>query len=270
MSAHYECRGDTFLYYNPMRFKTLLATITFAFLSITTAKADLSCPTTPDKQEHRAIELADSLSPLISFHPWTPLLLPEPHPSSIRLSETDFIEAAAQLGVEVATIKAVVLVEAGHSEKGFDEPGMPIINFDLSLFKKFSRAKGIKLSKFQKSHPAVFAPLNRKKYGGIQQAQYARLNSAMEIDSVIAYEATFWGMFQIGGFNWKKCGCSSVDEYVRLMSRSEHDQLELFVRFILSRKLEGYLQAKNWAGFALRYNGKQYAKRGYPQRLARA
>lgn len=251
----------------PRRASTTI--ITIALLSYPTANARSQQPG-QTLHEHEAIELADSLSPLISFHPWTPLLIPERHPSLTRLTEDDFIKAANELGVEVATIKAVVQIEAGPSGKGFSEEGVPIINFDFSLFQKFAKRRGIRLSKFKKSNPVVFAPLNRRKYGSTQKAQFARLNSGMEIDSVVALEATFWGMFQIGGFNWKKCGCSSVDEFVELMSTSERDQLELFVRYIISRDLGGYLQAKNWAGFAMRYNGKSYAKRGYHKRLARA
>ena len=217
-----------------------------------------------------SIAVLDSLSPLISFHPWTPLLVPKPHPSLVRLSENDFIQAARELGVEVATIKAVVHIEAGPTGKGFHDEGIPIINFDFTLFKKFSRQRGIKLSSYKKSHPIVFASLNIKKYGSVQQAQYARLNCAPDNDSGTALEATFWGMFQIGGFNWKRCGCLSVNDFVEKMSTSEHEQLELFVRYIISRNLERYLQAKNWAGFALQYNGKNYARHSYHTRLAKA
>lgn len=244
-------------------------TVIITLLSYTTAKAR-SPQSGQAVHVHEAIELADSLSPLISFHSWTPLLIPERHPSLTRLTEDDFKQAAKELGVEVATIKAVVQIEAGPSGNGFSEEGVPLINFDFSLFKTFTKRKGIKLSKFKKSNPTVFAPLNRRKYGSTQKAQLARLDSGMKIDSVAAIEATFWGMFQIGGFNWEKCGCASVDEFVELMSTSEHDQLELFVHYIISRNLEGYLQTKNWAGFAMRYNGKSYAKRGYHKRLARA
>ncbi|WP_289641173.1 N-acetylmuramidase domain-containing protein, partial [uncultured Muribaculum sp.] len=80
----------------------------------------------------------------------------------------------------------------------------------------------------------------------------------------------FWGMFQIGGFNWKKCGAESPVDFARRMSTSEKEQLELFVNFLKSNNLAKYLKAKNWAGFALRYNGPSYAKRGYHTRLAKA
>lgn len=253
-----------------MKQKLFIISVIFILLWTSPAKADRLRPDDRHGPQHKSIEIADSLSPLISFHSWTPLLVPKPHPSLTRLSEDDYQHAADRLGVEVAVIKAVIEVEAGPAAKGFSEEGMPIINFDMTLFKKFTRSAGIKLSRYRKSNPEVFSALKVRKYGTIQKAQWARLRSAVEIDSVTAYRSTFWGMFQIGGFNWAKCGCASVDEFVDKMSTSESEQLELFVNYIVSRELDGFLKAKNWAGFAMRYNGKQYAKRGYNKKLARA
>ena len=81
---------------------------------------------------------------------------------------------------------------------------------------------------------------------------------------------TFWGMFQIGGFNYKICGCESVDEFVDLMSQSEFAQLELFARLIVNTGMIKDLKAKNWAGFAHRYNGPSYKRRGYHTKMAAA
>ncbi|MDE7115831.1 MAG: N-acetylmuramidase family protein, partial [Muribaculaceae bacterium] len=81
---------------------------------------------------------------------------------------------------------------------------------------------------------------------------------------------TFWGMFQIGGFNYKLCGCESVDEMVRLMSYSELQQLELFATFITNTGMLADLKNKNWAGFARKYNGASYARRGYHTKMAKA
>ena len=81
---------------------------------------------------------------------------------------------------------------------------------------------------------------------------------------------TFWGMFQIGGFNYKLCGCESVDEFVRLMSYSELEQLELFAAFLRNTGYVKDLRAKSWAAFARKYNGPSYAKRGYHTKMANA
>lgn len=187
-----------------------------------------------------------------------------------RLTDEDFREVAEELGVEVAAIKAVVEIEAGTKHEGFWANGKPIINFDLSMFRKFAARNKINLSRYQRSHAVVFAKPNRARYGTYQAAQQARLDAARTIDDKTAIEGTFWGMFQLGGFNWKVCGTSSPDEFVRLMSRSERDQLELFAEFIRETGMLPLLKAKNWSAFARRFNGPTYARRGYHTRLARA
>ena len=187
-----------------------------------------------------------------------------------RLTDEDFREVAEELGVEVAAIKAVVEIEAGTKHEGFWANGKPIINFDLSMFRKFAARNKINLSRYQRSHAVVFAKPNRARYGSYQAAQQARLDAARTIDDKTAIEGTFWGMFQLGGFNWKVCGTSSPDEFVRLMSRSERDQLELFAEFMRETGMLPLLKAKNWSAFARRFNGPTYARRGYHTRLARA
>ena len=184
----------------------------------------------------------------------------------LTLTPLDYDEVAAELGVEVAALKAVVEIEAGRSHQGFSAPGVPLVNFDLTMFRRFAGKKGISLSKYRNSHPHVFRSGKR----GSQQAVNRRLAAAKSIDSVSAVEGTFWGMFQIGGFNWKKCGCKSIGEFVERMSRSEREQLELFAAFITSTGLVKHLRSKNLAAFARGYNGPSYARRGYHTRLAAA
>lgn len=187
-----------------------------------------------------------------------------------RLTEKDYREVADRLGVEVAAIKAIVDIEAGKTHQGFHEPGKPLINFDLTMFRRFARKKGINLGRYSKSHAVVFSRPNARRYGSQQAAQHARLKAARSIDNSTAIQGTFWGMFQIGGFNWKKCGASDINDFVDKMSRSERDQLDLFANFIQSSGLLKYLKAKNWAAFAKGYNGPSYASRGYHTRLAGA
>lgn len=187
-----------------------------------------------------------------------------------KLTDEDFQEVAEELGVEVAAIKAVVDIEAGRAHEGFYKPGQPLINFDLSMYRKFAPRHGVSLSKAKKKAPEIFARPNTRKYGSYQGAQYARLDKARGIDEPSALEATFWGMFQIGGFNWKLCGCSSVEEFVELMSRSERDQLELFARLITNCGMLESLQNKQWLKFALKYNGPRARARGYHTRMASA
>lgn len=200
----------------------------------------------------------------------TVYLYTDPALRSGRLTERDYKEVAEELGVEVAAIKAVVEIEAGKSHQGFWDEGKPLINFDLTIFRQMAKRNKVNLSKYSRSHSVVFSRPDSRKYGSQQAAQQARLDAAMTIDTLTAVQGTFWGMFQIGGFNWKKCGAASPEEFVRLMSRSERDQLELFGEFIVNSGLLSALKTKNWRAFAKGYNGPSYAARGYHTRLANA
>lgn len=185
-----------------------------------------------------------------------------------RLTDEDYRRVADELGIDVATMKAVVEIEAGQSHRGFVEPGLPLVNFDLTMFKRFMRAA--KKSYAGHTCSTAFQRVNARKYGSYGKAQWARLESAREIDRDIADKATFWGMFQIGGFNWKSCGCASLEEFVERMAASEAEQLELFAQFCINRGLVKYLKKKDWNSFAYHYNGPSYKKRGYHTRLRRA
>lgn len=193
-----------------------------------------------------------------------------PEDRSGRLTEQDYREVAEELGVEVAAIKAVVDIEAGRTHEGFWADGKPLINFDLAMFRRFAAKNKVNLGRYTRSHQVVFARPNARRYGSQQAAQQARLDAARSIHDLTAIEGTFWGMFQIGGFNWKRCGTASADEFVKLMSRSERDQLELFANFMRSSGLLPHLKNKNWSAFARGYNGTSYAARGYHTRLASA
>lgn len=186
------------------------------------------------------------------------------------LCEADYVQVAEELGVEVAAIKAVVEIETGRTRRGFNEDKTPIVNFNIKVFTTMTRRHNVKLSRYMKSHPLVFSRLDVARFGTPQAAEHARLREAMSIDSVCAIEGTFWGMFQIGGFNWKRCLTESPFEFMELMSRSERDQLELFAAFLRNSGLLKHLRDKNWKAFARGYNGPTYASHAYHTRLAAA
>lgn len=188
----------------------------------------------------------------------------------LSLTQADYEKVAAELDIPVAAIRAVVEIEAGPKAEGFNRDHTPLINFDLTMFRQAARRRGIDINKYRKTHPVVFNRPNVARYGSLQAAQYARLDSAMTIDTVAAIEGTFWGMFQIGGFNWKICGCGSARDFANQMCESELAQLELFARFIKNRGLDKYIRSCNWAAFALRYNGQGYKRMRYDSRMAAA
>lgn len=186
------------------------------------------------------------------------------------LTAADYAEIADELGIEAPAIRAVVEIETGKTRRGITPDSLAVINFDLTVFRRAAAKRGIDLNNYTESHATVFEKPDIARYGSQQRAQHARLDAAMSIDSIAAIESTFWGMFQIGGFNWKLCGASSRGEFVQLMRRSEYDQLRLFANFIRNTGLLGPLKEKNWAAFAKRYNGPTYASRRYHTRMAAA
>lgn len=179
-----------------------------------------------------------------------------------KLTDTDFRLVAKELGVEVAAIKAVVEIEAGKAMKGFVAPGVPVVNFDPTMY---ARYRGKARNKAGDKSAKVPAGLS-----GYALREWTQLTNARKNNRDAADMGTFWGMFQIGGFNYKLCGCESVGEFVTLMSKSELEQLELFAALIRNCGMLPDLQNKNWAGFARKYNGASYARRGYHTKMANA
>lgn len=179
-----------------------------------------------------------------------------------KLSDEDFEIVADELGVEVAAIKAVVEIEAGKAMKGFAAPGVPVINFDASMYRIYRKKAPDRSGDKNAKVPAGLS--------GYALREWTQLTNARKKNSDGADMGTFWGMFQIGGFNYKLCGCKTVKEFVAVMSESEFSQLELFAKFISATGYLADLKAKNWAGFARKYNGAGYRARGYHTRMAAA
>ena len=176
------------------------------------------------------------------------------------LTDHDYQIVADELGVEIAAIKAVVRIEAGSTLEGFLAPGVPVVNFDRSMYNKARATRTVK------------APSNATIPAGIKSSygrkEWQQLINARKVNLDKANMGTFWGMFQIGGFNYKLCGCSSVQEFVDRMSYSEFEQLQLFANFIKNSGMVTDLRNKNWAAFARKYNGASYKSRGYHTRMA--
>ena len=203
-----------------------------------------------------------------SMRVWRLLYAEEIETRYSRLTDEDYCRVAAELGIEPAVLHAVVDIEAGVEHRGFASPGVPVINFDRGSCTGMLKKRGVSLKGHAGS--AALRPVDTRRHGNYSRAQWARLDAAREIDSDAANMSTFWGMFQIGGFNWKICGCTSADDFVRRMSRSERDQLDLFAVFMRSTGLLKHLKANDWSACARGYNGNSYAARGYHTRLAAA
>lgn len=235
---------------------------------------DMGCTASANREkevaERDSISPGDQLMYTVTPEGDTIVLQLAPEYRKGPLTDEDYKEVAEELGVETAAIKAIVEVETGKNHIGFWAENKPVINFDLAMFRRAAANNKVSLGKYLRSHSVVFSRPNAARYGSQQAAQQARLDAARQIHNLSAIQGTFWGMFQIGGFNWKKCGAESPDQFVELMSRSERDQLELFATFIRNSGMLNMLRNKQWAAFARSYNGPGYAARGYHTKMAAA
>lgn len=189
--------------------------------------------------------------------------------NSLSITEADYKRAANELGVEVAVIKAVKEVETG-GRGGFLSPGRPVILFEGHIFWKELVKRNIDPLQYARGNEEILYQKWTKSHylGGTKE--YYRLERAINIDRDSALCSASWGLFQIMGFNYKSCGCKSIEEFVSKSKQSEGDQLDLFVEFIKSNKLEEYLREKDWAGFARKYNGPSYSENNYDEKLEKA
>lgn len=182
-----------------------------------------------------------------------------------------FATAAKTLGCEVAAIRAVAKVEAS-SEGAFLDSGEPLLLFERHHFHNLtnSRYGGARAPDM----PALYSLLSdaaRTPAGGYgpRSKQHQKLQEAAKLDRGAALMACSWGLFQIMGSNWKRCGFASLQLFVNAMYRSVDDHLAAFVRFIAADpEMHAALVAKDWLAFARKYNGPK--QRGYDAKMKAA
>lgn len=177
------------------------------------------------------------------------------------LTESDYADAARELGVDVAAVKAVCEVEAPRG--GFQKDGQPVILFERHLFSRYTHGK------WDNAHPDISNP---KPGGyGASLAQHGRLQRAAKLDREAALKAASWGKFQILGVNHKRAGFAKLQDFINAMYEDEQAQLAAFVSFIeTDPALHEALKEHNWAEFARIYNGRNYAINRYDVKLAAA
>jgi hypothetical protein len=175
------------------------------------------------------------------------------------LSEADYAQAADDLGVEVAAIRAVAAVESAG--QAFDESGRPTILYERHYFHRLTGGR----------HALSDPELSQPGWGGHGSfnAQYRKLERAHALNPGAALQSVSWGRFQIMGTHYQRLGYASPQHMAQAMARSESEHLRAFVRFLQTdRALLRALRQRDWAGFARRYNGSAYRRNRYDTRLA--
>ena len=216
---------------------------------------------------------ADVLSevPLQPVQPVETPVQPVPAPKASKaLTEEAIREAANNLGVDVACVKAVAEVESLGN--GFNSTGMVKILFERHKFYKFIAQKyGVpKANQLAAMHPDICSP----KAGGYTSStatEHKRLDKAIAIDRECAMKSASWGRFQVMGFNYAAAGFANVEDFCVAMWKSEDEHLRAFVNFIKAdANMHRHLKNRNWAAFANAYNGPAYAQNKYDTKLAAA
>ncbi len=178
-----------------------------------------------------------------------------PSPSALK-------EAAKKLKVEIAVIWAVYKVETGGN--AFRPNGEPKILFERHIFSRLTNRR------FDNEYPEISNPVPGG-YGRYKD-QIPKLIKARELALKEAYMSVSYGGFQILGINYKRAGYDDVLTFAGVMlSKNEDKHLEAFINFILSdKKLTKSLQEKDWDSFARLYNGPNYKKYRYAEKLKAA
>jgi hypothetical protein len=161
------------------------------------------------------------------------------------LTASDFNAALTALGVDAASIWALLEVESGKA--GYLPDRRPQILFERAVF--HSRTGG----QYDESHPGISATTWGGYSGGA--AEYARLAEAYALDADAALQSVSWGISQIMGFNFSAAGYSSVSDFVSDACASEAAQLQAFESFLEHTGIGASMQAHDWTSVARKYNG---------------
>jgi hypothetical protein len=215
---------------------------------------------------------ANKLKPdgIVGINTWNKIISSTKFDDSVKIKEEDIKRAAETMNVNEAAIKAVMTVETGN-KGGFLPQMLPTILFEGHIFWKQLEKRGIDPTKYAKgTNKDILYPKWVSNYYKKGMEEYERLFRAMEINEEAALSSASWGSFQIMGFNYKQCGCKDIGEYINNVMKSEGSQLDMFVNFLISNGFYRYLRDLNWTGFAKAYNGPEYAKNKYDDKLQKA
>lgn len=174
------------------------------------------------------------------------------------LSTGGLEEAAQTAKLGLPEIWSVLSVET--SGCGFLPDHRPKLLFERHLFHHFTDGR------FDNIDPDISQP-TAGGYGAGGASQYDRLAAAMRLAPDAALQSASWGMGQIMGENFKAAGFAKVGDMVAAMVASEDGQLLAGAKFILAHDMSEPLANHDWAGFARRYNGRDYAENNYDEKL---
>ncbi len=177
---------------------------------------------------------------------------------ALPLSPQGISSALGRLGVDAPVLWAVLTVET--SGCGFLPDRRPKILFERHWFNRLTDGR------FDNQAPDI-SNSRAGGYGSGGAFQYERLVRAMALDRAAALKSTSWGLGQVMGFNATKVGYADVEALVSAAQASEDAQLNAMVGFIQQANIARYLKQLDWAKFAFHYNGQDFQKNRYDEKL---
>ena len=177
-------------------------------------------------------------------------------------------EIAVRLKIETAAFMAVAMVESNGVTGAMVAGRMePLIRFEGHyFFKRLSGLERVKGRRAGLASPTAGAVKNPNGQG----ARWQMLARAQAINNDAALESCSWGVGQVMGAHWQWLDYKNVEALVAAARSGIAGQLDLMARFIEKSGLDLALRNKDWAGFAVGYNGPQYRLYGYDKKLREA
>ena len=190
----------------------------------------------------------------------------------MKITDADYGRVAADLGCEVAAVRAVADVEArGSGFVDFQGHTVPAILFERHVFlRRLRRHEGDEFAeRIAREHPQICSTRSGGYWGGPQE--HERLTAATKIHRPAGLESASYGLFQIMGYHWNVLGYSGLQAFINAMwLGGEKGHLDAFVRYVRAHGLQDAIAARDWTTFARAYNGAGYARLGYHTKMRRA
>lgn len=190
----------------------------------------------------------------------------------MTFSREQYNAAAVQLGCEPEMIEAVCAKEVDGKNLTFSQGGrqIPKILYEKHVMWDLLEKANISPRDVLRDNPSLGDVLGQTPYRsyGRYIKQYSKRERAMQIHRDAAFGACSYTGFQIMGYHHAACGYESAEAFGEAMADADQ-HIPAFVAFIRSEKLEKFLQTRDFEGFAKRYNGPDYWRKGYHIELAR-
>lgn len=208
------------------------------------------------------------------------------------VNDDAFAQAAKMLGVKESYVRAIAEVESAGAS--FLKDGRVKILFERHKFYKYLKEalKKPEVRKHVAQHLGIPEPTGvgagdslliliaakyenicSSKRGGYKgnEAEWGRLNLAMDLDVEAAAMSASYGGYQLMGFNYHYCGYKTAKEMMIDLAKSESKQFLAAITFIKNNPhIHNALKKGDWAKFAEGYNGPSYKENQYDVKLSKA